>query len=48
MAKKSAKKRSLNVDPKQPKPNPTEAHGDAAARAKSTAHGKKTADKWNQ
>jgi hypothetical protein len=48
MAKKSAKKRSLNVDPKQLKPNPSHAEGDQAARAKSTGHGKKTADKWNQ
>jgi hypothetical protein len=49
MAKKSAKKRSLNVEPQRLKPNPSEARDDdQAARAKSSGHGKKTADKWNQ
>jgi hypothetical protein len=48
MAKKSAKKRSLNVEPQQVKPKPSHAEGDQAARAKSSGHGKKTADKWNQ
>jgi hypothetical protein len=48
MAKKSAKKRSLNVEPQPQRPNPSQAQGDQAARAKSTGHGKKTADKWNQ
>jgi hypothetical protein len=48
MAKKSAKKRSLNVEPHKVKPGPAPAEGEQAARAKSTGHGKKTADKWNQ
>ena len=48
MAKKSAKKRSLNVDPPQTQPKPSHAEGEQAARAKSSGHGKKTADKWNQ
>ena len=55
MAKKHASKRSLNAPPPQDAPPQTQDQLKAnrpkdagSTRAKSSGHGKKTADKWNQ